>query len=330
MNNKISLIKTISCICVAATAMFGSATLVGADYGVKVRYNGNEVNFPDAKPFVDVNNRTLVPVRFMAESLNISVNWDEQAQKITLIKNNIKVDFHIGEKYAIVNGRKQELDTYAKLYDNRTFVPLRFFSELIGTDIRWDEINNTVLLSDKISRGGSSDTRAEAGTSIISSPRATVEQAKAWARSKGASDTFISLADIVWRIAPQSGVDPTVVYCQSAKETGFGRFGGVLDETFKNPCGLKKSDGGSDTDKDAHQRFATWDEGIQAQVDHLALYAGAEGYPKENTPDPRHFASIFGIAKSVEALGGKWAGSPTYGNDIVKMMNQVITTQVNE
>jgi hypothetical protein len=330
VNNKISLVKTVSCICVMAIAMFGSTALVGADYGVKVRYNGNEIYFPDSKPFVDENNRTLVPVRFVAESMNISVYWDEQEKKITLIRNNIEVDLHIGEKHAMVNGRRQELDTSAELYGDRTFVPLRFLSELMGTDIGWDGDNNTVLLSDKISRGGSSDVRAEAGTSIISIPRATVEQAKTWARSKGASDTFISLADIAWRKAPQSGIDPTVVYCQSAKESGFGRFGGVLDESLKNPCGLKKHDGGSDTDKDAHQRFATWDEGIQAQVDHLALYAGAEGYPKENTPDPRHFASLFGIAKSVEALGGKWAGSPTYGNDIVKMMNQVIATPVSE
>ncbi|MGO0807090.1 hypothetical protein ACTPEF_24150, partial [Clostridioides difficile] len=36
---------------------------------------------------------------------------------------------------------------------------------------------------------------------------------------------------------------------QSAKETGFCNFGGVLDASFKNPCGLKTSVGGSDTDK---------------------------------------------------------------------------------
>lgn len=330
MNRKKFFTKIVFCISVAATTMFSSMAIVYAGHDVKIRYNANEIYFPDAKPFVDENNRTLVPVRFVAESMKVSVNWDEQAKKITLIKNNIKVDLHIGEKYALVNGRQQELDTYAELYDNRTFVPLRFISELMGTDIRWDGVNNTVLLSDKISRGDNSDSRAEDGTGIISVPRATAEQAKAWARSKGASDTFISLADTVWRIAPQAGVDPTVVYCQSAKETGFGRFGGVLDETFKNPCGLKRRDGGPDTDKEAHQRFATWDDGIQAQVDHLALYAGAEGYPKKNTPDPRHFASIFGIAKSVEELGGKWAGSPTYGKDIVYMISQVVSTRVNE
>jgi hypothetical protein len=35
-----------------------------------------------------------------------------------------------------------------------------------------------------------------AGTSILSSARATVGQAKAWAKNKGATDTFVNLADI--------------------------------------------------------------------------------------------------------------------------------------
>lgn len=167
---------------------------------------------------------------------------------------------------------------------------------------------------------------APAGTSIISDARASVGQAKAWAKKKGATEIFIGLADIFWKLAPATGVDPVVAYCQSAKETGYGRFGGVLDDSFRNPCGMKKKEGGGDYDKEAHQRFESWDEGIQAQIDHLALYAGAAGYPKSTTPDPRHFSFIAGTAKTVEALGGKWAPSSTYGIDLSKMMEELIST----
>ena len=45
---------------------------------------------------------------------------------------------------------------------------------------------------------------------------------------------------------------------------------------------------------EAHKRFDSWEDGISAHVDHLALYAGAAGYPKEGTLDPRHFESLFG------------------------------------
>lgn len=164
---------------------------------------------------------------------------------------------------------------------------------------------------------------ANQSTNILAAPSATVEQAKNWAKRRGATGVFISLADIYWRIAPQAGVDPTVAYVQSAKETNFGKFTGVLDEGFHNPCGMKNSSGGGDYDKNAHRVFSSWDEGVQAHVDHLALYAGAPGYPKQSTPDPRHFPYLKGRAATVEALGGKWTGSSSYGTDIIKMMNEL-------
>ncbi len=171
------------------------------------------------------------------------------------------------------------------------------------------------------------DAPAQAGHPIIGKPTATVGQAKEWAKNSGATSLFISLADIFWKLAPAAGVDPAVAYCQSAKETGYGKFGGVLNETFKNPCGMKTKSGGSDGDPNAHQRFASWEEGIQAQIDHLALYAGAAGYPKPGTPDPRHFPYLKGTAPTVEQLGGKWAPSASYGTDIVAMMNKLKATK---
>lgn len=164
------------------------------------------------------------------------------------------------------------------------------------------------------------------GTNILAAPRAIVGQAKNWAKNNGATDTFINLADIYWEIAPEAGVDPTVAYAQSAKETGFGKFTGIVDESFYNPCGFKSSDGVEDYSKDAYAEFSSWEVGIQAHVDHLALYAGALTYPKQSTPDPRHFPYLKDNAVTVEALEGKWAMSPEYGTQIVRMMNEIKST----
>ncbi len=164
------------------------------------------------------------------------------------------------------------------------------------------------------------------GTPIMSKTKATVEQMQEWARKKGSNPLFVDLVPTFYVISERVGVNPLVTYCQSAKETGYMRFGGVLNATYHNPCGLKITAGGGDKDPSAHQRFKNWEEGIQAQVDHLALYAGADGYPKANTPDPRHFPFIKGSATTVESLGGKWAPSATYGQDIVKLMKEVEAT----
>jgi N-acetylmuramoyl-L-alanine amidase len=135
-----------------------------------------------------------------------------------------------------------------------------------------------------------------------------------------AAEEFISLAGHYWDLAKDhGGVRPEVAFAQAAKETGFGLFGGVVDASFHNPCGMKTTAGGSNSDPNAHQRFASWTEGVTAHIDHLALYAGADGYPRAAgaTPDPRHFPFLAGKANSVEALGGKWAPSEDYGRSIV-------------
>ena len=155
---------------------------------------------------------------------------------------------------------------------------------------------------------------------IISSTEVTAVQAKKWAKSKGATDTFANSAALYWKYSEDCGdVNPAIAYVQAAKETGYGKFGGVLDESYHNPCGMKTSSGGGDYDKEAHQRFNSWDEGVQAHMDHLALYAGASGYPKSNTYDPRHFVTIKGKATTTNELGTKWAPSSTYGEEVGKL-----------
>jgi len=160
---------------------------------------------------------------------------------------------------------------------------------------------------------------------IISDSKVTAKQVKQWAKSKGATDTFVNLADLYFKYSSKCGdVNPAIAYVQAAKETGFGKFGGVLDESYNNPCGLKNAAGGGDTDKDAHQKFDSWDEGVQAHMDHLALYAGADGYPKDDTYDPRHFVTIKGKATTVNSLGGKWAPSATYGEEVNESYKELL------
>jgi N-acetylmuramoyl-L-alanine amidase len=158
---------------------------------------------------------------------------------------------------------------------------------------------------------------------ILGPSQVGVLRARRWAQANRAAPFFPGLAALYWRLAPGRGVRPEVAYAQFAKESGFGRFGGVLDASYHNPCGLKHPRGGGNFDPDAHQRFATWAQGITAHIDHLALYAGALGYPRVDTPDPRHFGELLGKAKSVEALSGKWAPAADYGKSIASMVRAI-------
>lgn len=162
------------------------------------------------------------------------------------------------------------------------------------------------------------------GTPILSAPTTSIKEMQDWAKSKKANQVFVDLAETFYNVSKEYGVNPAVTYAQSAKETGYMNFGGVLNASFCNPCGLKNSAGGGNYDPNAHKKFKNWKEGITAQVQHLGIYAG-ETYDPKIVVDPRHFPEIRGKAKTVEALGTKWAPSATYGDEIVSMMKQFAT-----
>lgn len=189
-----------------------------------------------------------------------------------------------------------------------------------------------VLLFALIPLGISVDDAEAASTPILGSPQASASQAQAWARRNNASQLFVDLAPLYWQIGPQrGGVRPEVAYTQAALETGWMRFkGGAVPADFHNPCGLKTAKGGSNSDPNAHQRFGSWEDGITACIDHLALYAAAPGYPKPagSTPDPKHCKCLLGASSTVEGLGGKWAPSPGYGERIVTgLLNPLLGTE---
>ncbi len=162
---------------------------------------------------------------------------------------------------------------------------------------------------------------------ILSEPRATIYQMAQWASQEKykADPDFIGLAPLFYQISREYGVDPAVIYAQSAKETNFMRYTGVVPKSFYNTCGLKTTEGGGNDDILAHAKFPSWEVGITAQVHHLALYAGHEDFPMKDSPDPRHFSWIHGVAPHVEELGGRWAPSRTYGYEILEMIEAIQT-----
>ena len=209
----------------------------------------------------------------------------------------------------------------------------QFLENEINEEVNYDE---SEVISEEVTIVSPMVFRAAAigNVNILSSDSTTVAQAEAWARAKGATEEFVGLASLYQKYASsRGGVNWVVAYVQAAKETGYGKFGGVLDASYHNPCGLKNSSGGADEDPNAHKRFDNWDQGIIAHLDHLALYAGAAGYPKTNyvskwqnanldstsTYDPRHFAYLKGRATTVNDLGGQWAPSSTYGAEIFRL-----------
>ncbi|MFX4263314.1 stalk domain-containing protein [Pelotomaculum propionicicum] len=98
-------------------------------------------------PPVTQNGHLLVPVRAVCDELGANLNWDGLYQLISLDIEDITVTLKIGSSAAYLNGKEVIIDVPAQLIDNRTFVPLRFISEALGAQVRWDETTQTAYIS---------------------------------------------------------------------------------------------------------------------------------------------------------------------------------------
>ncbi|GKX31184.1 hypothetical protein SH1V18_36640 [Vallitalea longa] len=139
--------KTVICMVavILLTAMMVS-TVTAKTY-VTVTVEGEIVDFPDARPFIDANNRTLVPIRFISEALDGQVSWDGDLQQATIKYNNKVIKLVINKKEITVNNQAKVMDTQAILKDSRTYVPVRFVSEAMGANVKWDSTNSIVIIT---------------------------------------------------------------------------------------------------------------------------------------------------------------------------------------
>jgi N-acetylmuramoyl-L-alanine amidase len=101
--------------------------------------------------------RTLVPLRFVAESFGAKVDWDQKAKTATVLHGDKKIDLTINSEIAILNNEKKPLDknSIPKLVtfsndDTRTMVPLAFMSEVLGYEVGWDDVVKAAYINSKV------------------------------------------------------------------------------------------------------------------------------------------------------------------------------------
>lgn len=102
----------------------------------------------DVAPFIDkTSGRTLVPVRFISEYLGLEVSWNPILRQVTIKSINKNILLTIGSKIAYINGSPHEMDVAPTILNSRTFVPLRFVSEIMGYNVNWDSKTQSITIT---------------------------------------------------------------------------------------------------------------------------------------------------------------------------------------
>lgn len=114
---------------------------------ISVTLNGETLTF-DVQPQL-IDNRTMVPLRKIFETMGAVVDWNNDTQTVTATKGDEKVVATINSKNVYINGEIKTLDVPPMVIDDRTLVPVRFVAEAFGANVDWNEDTQTVVIGTK-------------------------------------------------------------------------------------------------------------------------------------------------------------------------------------
>ncbi|WP_433939880.1 copper amine oxidase N-terminal domain-containing protein [Paenibacillus lautus] len=97
------------------------------------------------------NNRVLIPIRAVSQNMGIDVKWNQFQKTAQLTKGESVITLAVQFKRALVNQDRVDFDAPVELIQNTTYVPLRFVSQTMGADVKWDQKTKeaTVILDGK-------------------------------------------------------------------------------------------------------------------------------------------------------------------------------------
>lgn len=121
---------------------------IHAQAPVRIFVKGNAVT-SDVEPIIE-NDRTLVPIRVISESLGYDVKWINSEKKIIISNaNSGNITLRIGQQAYQINNEQKQSDVAPFIKGDRTFVPLRLVAETFDMAVTWSSTDRTVSITEK-------------------------------------------------------------------------------------------------------------------------------------------------------------------------------------
>lgn len=120
---------------------------------VRVYINCEEVQFPDAQPYIVAgDNRVVIPLRFIYENKDIQntvryITMQGQRQKVLLSENTDRaLNFKVGVPSATSTQGEFPLEIAPFLRQSRVYLPLRAYMDLLHNEVDWDADQKAVFI----------------------------------------------------------------------------------------------------------------------------------------------------------------------------------------
>lgn len=136
--------KIFNAIILSAAVMLAFGISAAAEEDIKVEVNKAQIEF-DTPPVIK-NERTLIPVRAVAEEMGLEVDWDDSIKTAYVRSEDTEVSLTIGSNIITINDDEQEMDIAPEIINERTLLPIRFIAEAFDAKVDWIQETQTVVI----------------------------------------------------------------------------------------------------------------------------------------------------------------------------------------
>ncbi|MCL2576562.1 MAG: stalk domain-containing protein [Defluviitaleaceae bacterium] len=107
---------------------------------INANVNGSSMALSDA-PFISSEGRTMVPVRFVADAMGATTDWNGATQTVTITpQGRGAINLVVGQALPDDMGTPE-------IVGGRTFVPVRFVAVRMGGGVDWNAASQTVTIT---------------------------------------------------------------------------------------------------------------------------------------------------------------------------------------
>ncbi|RED55118.1 copper amine oxidase N-terminal domain-containing protein [Cohnella lupini] len=100
-------------------------------------------------PYVDPNNRLMIPVRFVSELLGANVNYNGRLQEATISKGRNSLKLKVDSTEADNNGTVISMDTAPEIVQNHLYIPIRVLIDSMNLPVKWDKETAVIQVVDE-------------------------------------------------------------------------------------------------------------------------------------------------------------------------------------
>ena len=126
-----------------------------------------------------------------------------------------------------------------------------------------------------------------------------------------------TLSQLYIEESAHEGINHDIAFAQMCLETGFLRFGGLVQPEWNNFCGL-----GAIGPEQPGLIFPDPRTGVRAHIQHLKAYATTEPL-KQALVDPRYRYVRLGSSPAIDGLAGTWAADKMYAVKIKDILERL-------